>query len=69
MGVLACDRKGCENIMCERYSSNYGYICYDCFKELKGSSQSIKEFMMTDKRNWWRSKDRLDAIHKEFEEK
>jgi len=34
MGVLACFRKGCQNIMCDRYSSTYGYICHECFEEL-----------------------------------
>ena len=34
MGVLACDRSGCENVMCDRYSNTYGYICNSCFDEL-----------------------------------
>lgn len=34
MGVLACDRQGCENIMCDRYHHEYGYICNECFSEL-----------------------------------
>lgn len=34
MGVLACDRKGCENIMCAKHSDEYGYICNECFDEL-----------------------------------
>ena len=34
MGVLACSREGCNNIMCHRYNGNYGYICGDCFNEL-----------------------------------
>ena len=35
MGVLECDRLGCENIMCEYVSSTYGYICDECLEELK----------------------------------
>ncbi len=51
MGVLSCARSGCENIMCDRYSSEYGYICDECFNELcaKGSDTDIEEFMYSDK--------------------
>jgi hypothetical protein len=47
MGVLACDRRGCKNIMCDRYSYKYGYICHECFEELVnlGYSTNIEEFM------------------------
>ena len=49
MGVLRCSRGNCENIMCDRYSTRYGYICYDCFEELCSTSpDSIKEFMASD---------------------
>jgi len=34
MGVLPCDRAGCKNIMCDRLSNVYGYICWECFDEL-----------------------------------
>ena len=34
MGVKSCSRNGCESIMCDRYSTEYGYICYSCFDEL-----------------------------------
>lgn len=34
MGVLACDRKNCENIMCDRYSSEHGHLCWECFEKL-----------------------------------
>ena len=34
MGVKSCHRGDCRNVMCDRYSSEYGYICGDCFKEL-----------------------------------
>lgn len=30
MGVLACNRLGCESIMCDFYSGEFGYICYHC---------------------------------------
>lgn len=34
MSVLPCNRHGCENIMCDRHSIEYGYICDECFEEL-----------------------------------
>lgn len=37
MSVLACDRNGCDNVMCDRLSHNYGYICNSCFVELQSS--------------------------------
>ena len=50
MGVLACNRRGCPNIMCDRYSHTYGYICSDCFIELCDKPNiSIREFMNTEK--------------------
>lgn len=51
MGVLACDRTGCTNIMCDRLSHTYGYICWECFDELVESDTSnIFKFMASDKR-------------------
>jgi len=46
MGVLACDRRGCENIMCDRGNSDY-YICNECFEELvaTGSCTDVEIFM------------------------
>ena len=51
MGVMNCSRKGCENIMCSKYSHEYGYICYECFSELveTGPTTDISEFMSTEK--------------------
>jgi len=46
MGVMQCDRLGCQNICCRRYSIHYGYICNDCFEELVDSGTgSIGNFM------------------------
>lgn len=45
MSVLACNRNGCDNIMCDRYSDKYGYICWECYIELVGLNISPKEFM------------------------
>ena len=50
MGVLACDRKGCENIMCDRHSQKFGYICNSCFEELLQSNIiDIDAFMNSEK--------------------
>lgn len=51
MGVMRCDRNGCENIMCYRLSGKYGYICDECFDELqsRGGSANVKGFMNSDK--------------------
>ena len=45
--MMSCDRSGCDNIMCDRYSREYGYICYECFEELveSGPETNVKEFM------------------------
>lgn len=46
MGVRNCDRLGCENILCDRYSPKYGYICNECFKELEAlKPHHIHNFM------------------------
>ena len=51
MGVLQCYRRGCQNIMCDRYSSTYGYICNECFDELMilGVDTNVEDFMNTHK--------------------
>jgi len=51
MGVLACYRAGCENIMCDRYSHRYGYICNECFEEIASKGVTdIQKFMDAPKR-------------------
>lgn len=35
MGVMSCYRPKCENIMCDVYVDDVGYICYECEKEFK----------------------------------
>lgn len=50
MGVMACDRNGCENVMCDHFSPHLQmYICIDCLEELKASGLPVKEFMNTPK--------------------
>lgn len=52
MSVLACDRRGCESIMCDRVSNTHGYICDECFDELSRvwPVTSIDQFMDSAKR-------------------
>ena len=56
MSVLECDRNGCGNVMCDRYSFEYGYICNECFEELilTGPTTDIKIFMNTVKQPYKR---------------
>lgn len=54
MGVKECDRRGCERILCDSYSSEHGYICEECKSELmdkvlQGESINVAEFMATPK--------------------
>jgi len=35
MGVKGCFRTGCDNIMCDVYISDIGYICWECEREFK----------------------------------
>lgn len=48
MSVLQCDREGCDNIMCDRFSHNrQEYICNECFAELVrlGPEIDLNDFM------------------------
>ena len=50
MGVMACDREGCESVMCRRLSDKYGYLCDDCFRELVeklAAGADVTRFMTT----------------------
>lgn len=46
---MGCNRKGCNNVMCDKYSTTFGYICYECYYEGIGQDLSVLEFMKTDK--------------------
>jgi len=52
MSVLQCNRKNCDNVMCERLSYEHGYICWECFDELvsKGPEANTEDFMNSPKR-------------------
>ncbi len=54
MSFNECSRNGCDNILCDRYSPNYGYICNECFNELIDmnlypSESIIGHFMRSEK--------------------
>ena len=49
MGVKKCHRNACNEIMCDKYSSEYGYICNECFEEMKSSRLDIETFMESPK--------------------
>lgn len=35
MGVMACGKKGCENILCDTYIPNIGYVCLECQEQFR----------------------------------
>ena len=45
MGVLPCRRKDCEEIMCQTYIPQIGYLCSTCIREFKNKleSEGLKE--------------------------
>jgi len=49
MSVMSCCRTDCPNIMCDIHSREFGYICYECKRELEGLKPQnigdVKEFM------------------------
>lgn len=49
---MNCERYGCQNTKCNRYSSEYGYICDSCFDQLvaSGIGRNIKSFMESEPR-------------------
>ena len=64
MSVLECDRYMCQNIMCDRYSDDFGYICEECFNELvkSGMGTCISSFMKTPKTEL----SAVDVAHEEY---
>ena len=49
MGVMKCNRKGCDNILCKSYNPQTGYICNDCLNEMKESQKQLgKDFTILD---------------------
>lgn len=64
MGVKACDRQDCDNVMCDRYNNLFGYLCNECFGEMKDKKISgcdeIEEFMNSRKNE--ETYDNLDDV-------
>ena len=60
MGVMTCSRGDCTNILCEMYHNELGYICEECFSELKRlqkrypqlNMEGVKHFMETNVSNF-----------------
>ena len=51
MSVRSCSRRGCENIMPDRYSVDHGYICDECYNELMAHpTMDVRAFMNSLKR-------------------
>lgn len=68
MSVLSCCRNNCNNVMCDRLSHKHGYICNDCFGELRGlPGVDIGEFMMSKKTKKVDYFDWDEIINDEFE--
>lgn len=51
MSVLACSVLNCDNIMCNRLSDEYGYICDNCFDRLlidrPTTDEEMRRFLST----------------------
>ncbi len=61
MSVMACDRRGCRNVMCDRLSDQYqAYLCDSCFEELvnQGIHISIIDFLNSEPQS-----DSRDAVY------
>jgi hypothetical protein len=71
MGVMKCDRNGCDEILCSYYSREYGYICGECKSELERycdihglSHESINKFMKSEKHSYIDEETTIDDIFK-----
>ena len=73
MGVLSCNKSGCENIMCDVYVPGVGYICSDCIGDFKkwlnynqysvDNEYDLKEYL---EEFMWLSKDLRGDYNGEF---
>jgi len=52
MGVLSCDKNYCGNIMCDRYSEEFGYLCYECFNDLLDLQKIKPDLSLSDIKEW-----------------
>lgn len=53
--------------MCDRYSSEYGYICYECFEELKHWPFSIEQFMQKEKASEFSNRNNVKRLESIFQ--
>lgn len=66
MGVMTCNKRGCDNILCDTYVQSVGYVCSECKEQFKRWLQGqtplyldsnsfilykFDEFMQTEKGN------------------
>ena len=49
LGVMKCNRKGCEFVMCNAYIDEIGYICNSCINEFKEHLKSKNIIYLTKK--------------------
>jgi len=68
MSVLACNRYKCENVMCDRLSDTFGYICNDCFDELVNTDPNMRidRFMQTKPGTFLKECDPVLRFDREF---
>lgn len=68
MSVLECDRRGCNNIMCDNLSHEYGYLCHECKQELieTNGNVSFYEFMNGEKEMIRYNDGWEEQVNKEF---
>jgi len=48
MGVKSCSREYCDNIMCDTYINNIGYICSECRQEFKDYLETKNKTYLTE---------------------
>jgi len=49
MGVMECERKGCEQILCRRMVCDNRYICESCYEDLLEYKKTWPSTMTKDK--------------------
>ena len=70
MGVLPCDRVGCDGIMCDFLSYKFGYLCRDCLEELiAGGMSDIRSFMGTRSRGFEATCEWENLVREEFKDR
>lgn len=80
MGVISCDRKGCDNTMSDYYVPGVGDICRECKREFiskhkhnpliegaRGAEIALKEFMNTPKQEISESSFDFEAWFNEYD--